>query len=395
MGETPRCAQMSLLDYCNTDKQRQIITSYLESGSMTKTAKTLGVDVANTRKLINVIKTRAAKAGFSPDHDMTHTVPDGFHVKGVSTLYGEDGEKKIQWVKSAVDKENEKKLLDEFVDGLCERVNGKAKRIQAPKVDNKNLLTIYPLGDPHVGQFSWGVESGEDYDLKIAISDNLRATERVIESAPASELALIVNVGDLFHADNFTSRTPNSGAPLDTDTRLPKVFQGVESILTHKIDLTLQKHKHVHIRNAIGNHDITMSYCISRVLKAYYSNEPRVTVHDQYTHYWYFPFHKNLIGVTHGDKVKLESLGEIMAADQAEQWGKTTFRYWYTGHIHHKRQFELRGCMAESFRTIAPRDAWNTEQGYRSERDMCNIVIDKDYGEVERHTCNIRMIKTR
>lgn len=32
-----------------------------------------------------------ALAGIAPEHQMVHSVPDGFHVKGVSTFYRDDG----------------------------------------------------------------------------------------------------------------------------------------------------------------------------------------------------------------------------------------------------------------------------------------------------------------
>ena len=41
--------------------------------------------------------------GHSPEHDMTHTVPDGYLMKGASTLYREDGSIAAQWIKSTVD----------------------------------------------------------------------------------------------------------------------------------------------------------------------------------------------------------------------------------------------------------------------------------------------------
>jgi hypothetical protein len=48
--------------------------------------------------------------------------------------------------------------------------------------------------------------------------------------------------------------------------------------------------------------------------------------------------------------------------------------------------------VVEAFRTLAARDAWHAGQGYRAGRDMRLLVHHKDFGEVERHRCDIAML---
>jgi hypothetical protein len=83
----------------------------------------------------------------------------------------------------------------------------------------------------------------------------------------------------------------------------------------------------------------------------------------------------------------------VMASDRPKEWGDTDHRYWYCGHIHHKVQKEYPGVIVEYFRTLAPKDAWHAGQGYRAGRDMCLIVMHKQYGEIERHRCDIGMLQ--
>ena len=47
----------------------------------------------------------------------------------------------------------------------------------------------------------------------------------------------------------------------------------------------------------------------------------------------------------------------------------------------------------ESFRTLAPGDAWPIDSGYRAGREIQAIILHKDYGEVERHTAGIRRVR--
>jgi hypothetical protein len=81
-----------------------------------------------------------------------------------------------------------------------------------------------------------------------------------------------------------------------------------------------------------------------------------------------------------------------MATDQAKQWGETEFRTWLTGHIHHDTRKEFAGCDVESFRTLSAKDAYATWGGYRARQDSKCLVIHKQYGEVERHTVNIKQV---
>jgi hypothetical protein len=100
-----------------------------------------------------------------------------------------------------------------------------------------------------------------------------------------------------------------------------------------------------------------------------------------------------LIGATHGDTTKPEQLLGVMASDRAEDWGQTKHRYWYTGHVHHQSVREFAGVTAESFRTLAAKDAYAAGHGYRAGRDMRCIVLHRDHGEVERHRVDVGMLE--
>jgi len=201
-----------------------------------------------------------------------------------------------------------------------------------------------------------------------------------------------VNVGDFFHADNKFGTTTR-GTQLDTDSRWSHVLRIGVRAMRHCIESALRKHEKVHVINEIGNHDDHTAQVLTLALTMSYENNPRVTFDQSPGFYHYHVFGDVLIGVTHGDKTKPEKLGEIMSVDRQEDWGKTKFRYWYTGHIHNRKVYELPGCMVESFRTLAPKDAWTAGMGYRSGRDMYSIAIHRKFGEVERHRADIIMIE--
>ena len=385
-----------LADYA-TKRQLEYHNALLKHGTRQKAAIALGVDASTLSKALVVLAKKAAKSGWAPEFDLTHPVPLGYSVKGASTLYDSTtGLPKIQWIKTDRDKADQLEQLEQAIDNITANVKP-FKKVKSPKVSNKDLLVVYPMGDPHIGMYAWHKETGKDFDCDTAREELLKAMQYLSDGAPAAETAVILNLGDFFHADNASNTTTRSSNQLDVDTRWPRVLElGIHAMIDC-INLALLKHKNVVVLNEIGNHDTHTATMLSLCLKAWFRNEPRCDIRDTIAKHDYYQFGKVLIGTTHGDTVNAgtrKQLGALMAHDMPVAWGETRFRYWYQGHIHNSNREELVGCLWESFRNLAPNDNWHQSQGYRSGSDMVAIVHHRDHGEVSRLTCNISMVDT-
>lgn len=376
-----------------TDTQKALIDAVNAAGGQRAAAKALGRAQSGISETLKTLTRRAALQGYSPAHDMTKTVPDGFVVKGVSTFYDEDGKPRRQWVKSCIDSQRQDELLRQFALNLSKEVKGLAPIVKAPKHADKDLMCVYPMGDPHFGMHAWWQDAGEDFDLKIAEKLTKGAVDRLVESAPAAHTALLLNLGDMFHADNQKNQT-QSGHQLDVDGRWAKVQQVGLQAMIHCVLRLLEKHQKVIVRINRGNHDGHSSYALSLMLSCYFAKEKRVDVDLSPATAYYYQFGKVLIGSTHGDTYKANDMVSIMAADRPKEWGETVHRYWYVGHVHHQDCKEYRGGVVEYFRTLAARDAWHAGQGYRAGRDMRLIVLHKEHGEIERHRCDVAMLES-
>lgn len=391
MREPKTVIDESLLHWAD-DRVKAYINAVNEHGSQRAAARALGVTQSNISQSIATVRRRAARYGFSPEHDMTHTVPDGFRAKGVSTYYDADGKVRGQWVKSTVDHERSEQIVREAIAVLSEQVRGLAPAVAAPGHVLSDILCVYPFGDPHVGLYTWARECGEDFDLDIGRGLTLGAVDRLVASAPPAETAILLLLGDVFHMNDQRNITPGHGHQLDVDSRFVKVLQiGIETY-RHAILRALEKHQRVVVKCIAGNHDPQSVWSLAFTLSAYFANESRVTVDLDPSKFWYYRFGKVLIGSTHGDTVKHEQLGPIMATDKAQDWGVTAHRYWYTGHVHHQVVKEFPGVVCESFRTLAAKDAYAAGHGYRAGRDMQCIVHHREYGEIERHRCDVAMV---
>ncbi len=358
----------------------------------------MGLSRGTIQDHIRVVRQRAAEKGLAPEHDMTKTVPDGFHVKGVSSHYNEDGELTAQWVKSQKDVEAaDLKVVEDALKERFERVKPLPKIAAPRKKLNKDLLAAYILSDAHIGLYAWGEESGEDWSLDIGRRMIVGAVRYLIDAAPDCDEGLIINLGDFSHTDNMAGLTPKGNHPQDVDARWQQIVAvGIDAFVSC-IDFALAKHRRVRVISKPGNHDMHTGIMMNIALMMAYRNNPRVIFDNSPSVYSYFRFGKVLLGVTHGDRrVKPAELPLIMATDRSDDWGASEYRYWYTGHLHHQRKFEPTGgnCTIETFRIMAGRDAWHQGSGYRAGREMQSILLHREYGESGRTVVTPDMLRS-
>lgn len=376
-----------------TPMQRASAEALAAAGSVDAAAADLKITPEALRAHLDELERQAARRGWSPGADMKKPVPPGFHVKGVSTYYRteEDGSQTPigQWVKSAVDPENRLAALADAIQVLREPLEGLAEPSAGPADADADLLAIYPMGDPHFGMLSWAEETGDDFDLKIAAADLFGAVDRLVALAPPAEEALVINLGDFFHTDNSSNVTNRSHHALDVDSRWPKMLRVGVASMRRCIDRALERHKRVRVICAIGNHDDHSAIVLAMCLENFYSREPRVQVDTTPGPLHWHEFGANLIGVHHGHTIKPDKLPLVMATDQAEAWGRTKYRQFYCGHVHHDQTKEHPGCVVETFRTLAARDAWHNAAGYRAGRDMKLDVWHRTRGKIVRHVVGL------
>jgi hypothetical protein len=206
-----------------TDIQAKYVDTINEQGSARKAAITLGVRSSSVDRSIALLRKKAALAGYSPNHDMTRTVPDPFIVKGVSTYYNKDGQPAGQWVKSTLDQQQAELAMRAAVEALAEDIK-RAKPAAQPKGCMDELCTQYTFTDCHVGMRAWAPETGADWDLEIAERVLCQSFDHLVAASPKSRVGVVNQLGDFLHYDSLTPITPTSGHILDADGRYSKVI---------------------------------------------------------------------------------------------------------------------------------------------------------------------------
>ena len=372
-------------------RQIEILDALRFHGSMGKAVKALNLDKRRAYEHMTRLREKAAKRGFAPSHDMTHPAPEGFTVKGVSTLYGPDGDVRGQWVKTQQSAENAQAALREAAEALAESMPRLAP-VKPPKASAEALATVYTMTDCHVGALSWREECGEDWDLKIAERTLVGCYEALISSTPASAIGVVAQLGDFLHQDGLGAVTPTSGHLLDADGRFTKVVRVAVRTLRRMVDLALMKHDKVLVLMAEGNHDIASSVWLRTLFAALYENEPRVTVLDSPLPYYAYQHGSTMLAWHHGHLKKNDQLPILFAAQFPQIWGGTKHRYAHTGHRHHVEEKEHSGMTVIQHPTLAARDAYAARGGWIAERAATAITYHARTGQVGRVTVTPEML---
>ncbi len=381
-----------LRQYC-TPRQLEVLTALETHGSERKAADALGVDNSLISQVKRAVLKKAASFGYAPDFDMVHPTPPGFHVKGASTLYDmQTGEARLQWLKTNADAHSQEEMMREAVDALCSEIKP-AKPVKAPKASFDHLMSIYPVGDHHIGMLSWDEETSGSYDTSIAETLLISAMEYLVDAAPPSSTALILLMGDFLHYDSFESITPQSKHQLDADSRYPRLVRAAMRTVRTAISTALHKHALVRVIVEGGNHDPSSMVFLREALRCLYEQDPRVEIDPSPKLFHYYQFGSTLIGTHHGDKVKMDKLPLLMATDAPKEWGETKHRYIFTGHVHNDQVKDFNGARVESIRILPPADAWAYNMGYRTGRDMKRIEVHREFGEVARQLVTPEMIE--
>jgi len=374
-----------------TPTQARYIDAVNEHGSGSKASKVLGIAKSVLNRSIQSARKKAALQGYSPEHDMTRTVPDGFKVKGISTYYNKDGTPSGQWVKSSADDERRQEMMRAAVDAMAEELP-RLSPLPRPTHSMQSLCNLYTLTDTHIGALAWAKETGADWDLKIAESVLVGCFEHMVMNSAPAKVGFVNQCGDMNHYDSMQAITPLHGNILDADGRFSKMVGVTIRVMRRIIDLALMKHEKVVVLVAEGNHDMASSVWLRHMFKALYENEPRIEIIDSELPYYAYQHGDTMLAFHHGHLKKNDELPMLFAAQFPQMWGNTKKRYAHTGHRHHVEEKEHSGMKVFQHSTLAARDAYAARGGWISERQCTSITYHSKNGEVARNTVTPEML---
>ena len=385
-------APRELVEEVATPVQLAVYTQAEGGKTIEQIAGETGVSVRNVQDTLTRLRKNLARRGWSPESGMVHPVAPGQFVKGVSTLYDEQGQR-LQWVKTDTDKQIQYELAQEALRALCDEIEP-VDPVPAPESKlPEDLCNLFVVTDYHLGMQAWGEETRDaDWDTSIAERLLVAWFKAAIERMPDAQTAVFAQLGDFLHWDGLDSVTPMSGHILDADTRFQKLVRVAIRALRQCTEILLRKHEHVHLIMAEGNHDMASSVWLREMFSAFYELEPRVTV-DLSPDPYYVHQHGNTgLYFHHGHKRKTRELDRVFAAKFREIYGQCEHNYGHSGHYHFDKQ-ETSLMTIEQHRTLAASDAYASRGGWLSGRGAKGITYHSRYGEVGRVIITPEMVQ--
>lgn len=390
-----------LYQFCETDRQREILQAVDATSTRQEAADSLGISVRNVRMTLSRIRKNAERCGFDPKRGREYGfATPGQPVSGYSTLVrlpeGDPHGRVLEWVKTSKEQARQHQEMQIAAETFASELPAREPKQFNSPVEDTDLIPWFNIGDGHIGMLAHDKEIGESFDLKIAEAELCEAMSVLISRAPQTERCVIQDVGDMSHYENSTATTEASGHALDYDTRFHKMIEVYTRTMEFIVEKALEKYKFVDVIINQGNHSRTNDHWMGVMLRALYRNEPRLTVLPNISVFIPYRMGNTFVMCHHFDKCKPANAAGVMANDFAQDWGETKYHYIDGGHVHSNHQrTEVNGAVSESFNQIAAADKYAHDHGWRSRKCLTVVLRSKTYGETGRLMITAEEVKDR
>jgi len=275
-------------------------------------------------------------------------------------------------------------------------------------------LLIIDIADPHFGKYASKVETGESYNVDIAVKRYKEGFDGVLDKASHCEHEKInIIIGnDASHIDN-PFNTTTAGTRQDVEGLWHENLEVLKWCYIEAIERALTI-SDVLVTHCMSNHDFVLGYSLAQILAAWFHNNKNVTFDVTPQHRKYVHYGRNLIGLTHGDGAKELDLPNLMSIECKKAYSESDYMYWYCHHLHHKIrnikdgrkhiQLEKDGkgiCVihtglnleskdkfhVEYIRSISGTDRWHSTNAFQhSFAAMEGFIHHPEYGQINRFT---------
>jgi hypothetical protein len=234
--------------------------------------------------------------------------------------------------------------------------------------------------------FHWGKYAPEytqdPYNRTIAKERLFTTTEELLgrfDTAP--EKIFLAIGGDGLHIDNQL-KTTTRGTPQDCDGTPEELVSSYVDLCREYISFVSQV-ADVEVYVIAGNHDYYTTTLLREALKGWFHNCNNISVVSSLSPRQTFLYGKSLITFMHGDSGSTKDWPAIIAGEDAELWGKSKWRFIFTGHLHTERELPTFGNVTVyRMPSLAGTDNWHHSKGYKSRKALIGYVVDKERGVV-------------
>lgn len=243
------------------------------------------------------------------------------------------------------------------------------------EVNGKQL--VVPIADLHYNMLATMLNSGEEYNVKIARDNFLRVINDVKVRCKDMKIESVLFPFGNDGMNSDIKHATTKGTPQDDNIDWESAVLGFTDLLVEGIEI-LRTIAPVEAVLIAANHDYYTMFGIANALRMYYAKADDVEV--DYSPYprKYSIFGKTLIMISHD--VKCDMINGIIQSEARDLLSDTTNTVVLLAHLHHENVIDKQGTDVRRLSTLVPKSKWTTEQGYTSRNKAQVFVIDKELG---------------
>ena len=265
---------------------------------------------------------------------------------------------------------------------------------QERNVDSLNddrLMEIAPI-ELHIGKMANKIETGENYDLKIAKKRFFDIFEEIYHKQEIEKCGrCVVIIGSDFFNSESDNCTSKDKIPQQNDTRYIKLFhEGIKMYVQALLTLRGLFNK-VDVMLCAGNHARAMETFLYMALEQRFVNDEVVHFIENYRLTQVYQFGKCAIFYNHGDANLKQTIASI-PAEFDEVWGTHPYRELHLGHLHKEVTVDENGGMiTRRIGSPCGTDAWHYSNRFVGAIKKHQIFIwDKNSGLRDLHYITVK-----
>ena len=338
------------------------------------------------------IRKKIGKMGLRKDNTFTKTLADNNFEFPENFEYGWLKTKEASvFIKNSKGIVSFDEMREDFLKDMKKHSPSHAK-IKRQKNDDPHALVI-DIADLHIGKLGDSFETGDEYNAEIAVERAIEGVSGILSKSQGFNIDQIIFVigNDILHTDNST-KTTTGGTGQDVSGMWYSNYRIARQLYIGIIE-QLVNIADVHVVHNPSNHDYVTGFMLADSVFCWFNKHKNITFDISMAHRKYYQYGNNLIGTSHGDGGKMDTMPLVMANEAKVMWAETEWRYIYLHHIHHKDYFKFRsgkdyhGVSVEYLRSPSGSDSWHHKQQYQhSPKAVEAFIHHKDFGQVARIT---------
>jgi hypothetical protein len=281
------------------------------------------------------------------------------------------------WLKRRLDVINLRQMKEDALAEMKTAASALPAILPPARTRGPEHLLYLGAHDIHIGKYAAVEQTRQAYTLDIATRMARDTMLKLLERSAGDGIdRILLPVGhDLTHFENASYQT-SAGTPQDPAGSYREMRRYAYELMVRMIEDALQ-FAPVDVEAVPGNHGRDTDLGIAERLEARFHNNPHVRVRASLLARPYYIYGRTLLGLTHGDRMKPESLPLIMADEMPQAWAECPHREWLLGHFHAKKTYqviqsetEVRGVRVRYLPSISALDWYHAVSGYGNVRAM-------------------------